>query len=334
MKQTTRRSIVSFMSFIFVFLPILLIPVLVQSRIISLPFGIIAAIPFSLLFVFVILSLNGGSNGRIIRRNIFFIGSGLSYLFIGSVVYILSAKNSLSKLFFIIPIDVVIFAIPVYLIYRINRPATLNREDCSADLSERLHSLVNEPDANEHSVYITKSKINRSFTQTSNGPDWQVLINEDSLTRLNSQQIDAVLLEAYYSRRTGMTKLLLLYGATYVAVAIDLLLLGSILTMLVPAAYVLYPLLIAIIGWALILAMPITISYLLRKLQFSVDSEVIARIPDTESFISAIEKKKSLMNPLRPMSLKQQIRYDTRIGKAFQKRIDRIRKLNTNAGKQ
>ena len=45
-------------------------------------------------------------------------------------------------------------------------------------------------------------------------------------------------------------------------------------------------------------------------------------------FISAIEKKKSLMVPLRPMTQKQQVRYEKRMQHITEKRINRIRKLD------
>jgi hypothetical protein len=50
-------------------------------------------------------------------------------------------------------------------------------------------------------------------------------------------------------------------------------------------------------------------------------------------FISAIEKKKSLMVPLRPMTQKQQVRYEKRMQHITEKRINRIRKFNAVYGK-
>ena len=50
-------------------------------------------------------------------------------------------------------------------------------------------------------------------------------------------------------------------------------------------------------------------------------------------FISAIEKKKSLMVPHRPMTQKQKMRYEKRMQRITGKRINRIRKFNAVNGK-
>ncbi len=333
MRSTTKPIIVSFASFITIYLAIFLIPQLVQSNRITLGEGVALALPFSIGVAFILMKFGREQGLHHIRARIFLVASVFSYTFIGSVVYILSAHGTLNRLLLLIPIDVIILVFPSYLLYRIGKPATLNPENLSHEYTERLHSLLGASDDEHHGVYISRKKIVRSYAETSNGKHWQVLLNEDAIQQLDPYQIDAVLLEAYFSRENGVAKKLILGGAAYVIVSVDLLLIPSILITLISSAYFIYPLIFSVIGFVMIVAIPFFILSLTQFLQSRADRDVISHLSNADSFTSAIQMKSSLMIPLRPMTQKQQMRYARRISRMTEKRIEKIRKFASGTGK-
>ncbi|MCL4307425.1 MAG: hypothetical protein M1592_01075 [Candidatus Thermoplasmatota archaeon] len=333
MKSTTRRVIFSSAPFITIYLAIFLIPQLVQSSRITLGEGVALALPFSIAVAFILLKFGQAQSLHHIRARIFLVASVFSYTFIGSVVYILSAHGTVNRLLLLIPIDVVILAVPSYLLYRIGKPAILNPEDLSHEYTERLHRLLGTSDDEHHGVYISRKRIVRSYAETSNGKDWHVLLNQDAIQQLDPYQIDAVLLDAYYSHKNGVAKKLILGGAAYVIVSVDLLLIPSILVTLISSAYFIYPLIFSVIGFVMIVAIPFFILSLTQFLQSNADRDVIRHLSNADSFTSAIQKKSSLMIPLRPMTQKQQMRYSKRVSRITEKRINKIRKFIAASGK-
>ncbi len=333
MRSTTKPIIVSFASFITIYLAIFLIPQLVQSNRITLGEGVALALPISIAVAFILLKFGRTQSLHHIRARIFLIASVFTYTFIGSVIYILSAHGTLNRLLLLIPIDVVILAFPSYLLYRIGKPAILSPEDLSHEYTERLFRLLGTSDDEHHGVYISRKRIVRSYSETSNGKDWHVLLNEDAIQQLDPYQIDAVLLDAYYSRKNGVAMKLILGGAAYVIVSVDLLLIPSVLITLISSAYFIYPLIFSIIGFVMIVAIPFFILSLTQFLQSRADRDVIRNLQNADSFTSAIQMKSSLMIPLRPMTQKQQMRYAKRISRMSERRIQKIQKFASGTGK-
>jgi hypothetical protein len=118
-----------------------------------------------------------------------------------------------------------------------------------------------------------------------------------------------------------------------VIVSVDLLLIPSILVTLISSAYFIYPLIFSVIGFVMIVAIPFFILSLTQFLQSNADRDVIRHLSNADSFTSAIQKKSSLMIPLRPMTQKQQMRYARRISRMTEKRIEKIRKFASGTGK-
>jgi hypothetical protein len=333
MKSTTKRFTVSILSFLLIYLAIFLIPQLVQYGRITPGEGVVLALPFSLAVAFVMLKFGRSQTIQHIRLRIYLLASVLSFTFIGSAVYILSAHGTVNRLLLFIPIDAVILAVPAYLLYRIGKPAVLNPDDLSHEYTERLHSLIGEDDGGHHDVYISHKKIMRSYAETSNGKEWHVMLKEDAIQQLDTYQIDAVLLEAYYSRKNGVARKLILGGTAYVIIAVDILLISSVLVTLIPSAYFIYIVILSFAGLVMIVTTPFFILSLTSFLQSRADRNVIQHLASADSFMSTIEKKASLMVPLRPMTQKQQMRYARRISRMTEKRINRIKKFTAGSGK-
>ena len=333
MKRNIRQMIVSLVSFILIYMPVFVIPQLVLYGIITVGEGVILALPVSMVISYVLLRFGRGPNIRQINPRIFVLVSLLLFTILGSVVYLFSAHGTLNRLLLFIPIDTVILAVPALLLHRSGKSVTLNPNDFSNEYTERLHSLLDCTDKCNHDVYLSHKAIMRSFAETSNGKEWHVMLKDDAIQRLDSSQIDAVLLEAYYSRKGGVAKKLILAGTAYVIIAVDILLISSFLITLVSQVYFIYLLVLSFAGLMMILTVPFFILKLSSFLQSRADLNVIKHLPGADPFISAIEKKKSLMVPLRPMTQKQQIRYEKRMQHITEKRINRIRKFNAVYGK-
>ena len=333
MKSTSKRFMVSFLSFLLVYLAIFLLPQLVQSGRITPGEGVVLALPFSIAVAYVMLRFGRSQAIQHIRLRIYLMASVLSFTFIGSAVYILSAHGTVNRLLLFIPVDAAILAVPAYLLYRIGKPAVLNPDDFSHEYTERLHSLLGDDDGGHQDVYISHKKIMRSYAETSNGKEWHVMLKEDAIQQLDPYQIDAVLLEAYYSRKNGVARKLILGGTAYAIIAVDLLLISSVLVTLVSSAYFIYVLILSFAGLVMMVTIPFFILSVTSFLQSRADRDVLKHLSNADSFTSAIEKKASLMVPLRPMTQRQQMRYAKRISRMTEKRINRIRKFTAGSGK-
>ncbi len=332
MKRNIRQMIVSLVSFILIYMPVFVIPQLVLSGIITVGDGVILALPISIGISYVLLRFGRGPNVKQINPRIFVLASLLLFTFFGSVVYIFSAQGTLNRLLLFIPIDVVILAVPAYMLHKFGKPVILNMNDFSREYTERLHSLLDCADECNHDVYFSHKAIMRSFAETSNGKEWHVMLKDDAIQRLDSSQIDAVLLEAYYSRKCGVARKLILAGTAYVIIAIDILLISSFLITLVSPVYFIYLIVLSFAGLMMIVTVPFFILTLTSLLQSKADHNVIKHLSSAEPFISAIEKKKSLMVPLRPMTQKQQMRYEKRMQRITERRINKIRKFKAVYG--
>ena len=100
-----------------------------------------------------------------------------------------------------------------------------------------------------------------------------------------------------------------------------------------PAVNFLILLILSFAGVVMIATIPFFILSLTSFLQSRADRNVIQHLASADSFMSTIEKKASLMVPLRPMTQKQQMRYARRISRMTEKRINRIRKFTAGSGK-
>ena len=334
MKFTTRRTIGSLFSFILVFACVIFFPQIILSNTITLLEGMILVLPLSTAAVYINLKIGSTSDRPIMKPQIFIISLVLAYFFLATIVYVLSTRNFFNRLLLIVPLDLVIFGIPAYLIYRTRKPALLNPDDLSPEYTQRLQSFIGGSELGDHQVYISRKKIIRSFAHTSNGTSWKILLNHDATVQLDKNEIDAVILEAYYSRKLGTSTKTLIWAALYIAIAIDLLLVSSVLISTTSSDLSLVGLIISISGVVMILIIPFSIQVIISGLQKEVDRIVLRHIPGPDPFTSAIHKETSLMTPLRPMSLKQQLRYQERINRMFDKRINRIRRLSTDYRKQ
>ena len=330
MKSTTSRSFWLLFSFIIIIACIEFLPQLILSNTITILEGMIIVLPISISVVYINMKVRPSSAGLVIKPKIIIISTALLYFFLATIVYILSSSNFFNRLLLLVPLDIAIFGLPAYLIYRSRRPAQLNPDDFSYEYTRRLQTLIGESELGDHEVYISRKKAIRSFARTSDGTSWKVLLNNDAAEQLDKDEKDAVILEAYYSRKLGTSTKILLWVALYIAIAFDFLLGSSILISDTSPDLSLASLIISISGVVMVVLAPLFIQVISSGLQKEVDINVLRHLPSPDPFTSAIHKKISMMTPLRPLSLKQQLRYENRINRMFDKRINRIRRLSAD----
>lgn len=233
----------------------------------------------------------------------------------------------------LLTVDAAIVAIPADLLFKIGKPAELNPDDFSKVYTERLHTLLGDSQDNTHNVYISRKPINRPFAETSNGTDWHVLLKEDAIRKLEQAQIDAVLLDAYFSRKMGVAKKTLVMGSAYVIISVDLIIVSFILINLVSSPGSVLLLIGTLAGVLMIASAPFFISSFTQFLQSRADRFMVKDLANYESFTKALRKKSSIMAPLRPMSWKQQMKYEMRRNRIIERRISRIMKIGAESGK-
>ncbi len=116
----------------------------------------------------------------------FLIGS-ISLLFVESIMIIITIHSWLTLLFLII-IDAIILLFPLYL----NKSRNIG--EYNEELTERIRALTSDSDT---SVYLKNhGSLLRRFSGFSKN---RIILFKDSMSELNPEEIDALLLESYYS---------------------------------------------------------------------------------------------------------------------------------------
>ena len=316
---------ISMIFFILVFLSVFLVPQLVQSSLITVGEAVVLAILISFLISFVLLRFGRDPAKSRPGIKIFLLAGLVIYAVMGPIIYIMTSDNTIGRLILFIPIDMVIFITPILLFVKERKKEIpLSQYEYSETYTKRLIDLVSPSEAEGHEVYISDKPLGRSFAQVSDGKNWKVFLKRESISQLDPNQIDAILLEVFFSRRKGMVLKLVTFISIYVAVLLDVLLLGFILGTLLPSAYDIYILILMAAAVVLIVVSPLVFRMHLSSLQGRIDREVLKHLVHSEYFVSTIEKKAKLMVPLRPMTQKQQLRYYRRIDRITEKRIRRI----------
>ena len=112
--------------------------------------------------------------------------------------------HSIESIALLVPIDLVLLSLPLYVTFRGTRgtKGIRNGDEYSNELSERLANLTGD---SSHKVYIRKG-IAPSMGGTTDGTDWNMIIFNSSLERLNDEEINMLMLEKYYMKEGGGSK--------------------------------------------------------------------------------------------------------------------------------
>ncbi len=324
MKIRFRNSLVRIVTFVIIFLMVFVLPLLVESYRINIIDAVILAIPLSFLISFIFAHFGVGPKLRNSKNKIFLVASLLTYAVIGSMVYILSSKATVIRLILLVPIDVALFIIPLYIFYKSKSETPLDNFEYSQNYTDRLLRLIPSKEVKNHEVYLTDKPIKMSYVETSNGENWKILLKRESILQLNPEELDGVLLESFFARKRGNAMKLVRFIAAYIAVLMDVLLFGSILITIVSPSYDIY--IVTMMGASVILiaALPFIVLEFSSFLQSKVDKQVLYNLSRSDSFVSTIRRKSELMIPLRPMTPKQFDRFTKRKERMIEKRIKRI----------
>ena len=321
MKETTMRKILGLMVFITTIIAINIIPQLILSGKLSMLAGLLVCLPVAI-FLSAVIAF-GARNTISVRTKskIFAICTLLLYVFIASVIYIISSRNTSTELFLIIPVDLVIFAFPLYLYFRTMRPASLSGLESSEEYTRKLNALLNIQGINSHTVYISNRPIGRRYVDTSNGKDWKILLKKEAISELSPEETEAAILEAYFARSANVSLKIIFAAAGIIAALVDVLLIMNILAKIVPASDQLAVLIVMAADVVAIPASLLSLSPMLARFQAGVDKKVVKCLASPVPLKSIVIKTSKLMVPLRPLTEKQRVRYFKRVDKMMARRL-------------
>ena len=226
--------------------------------------------------------------------------------------------HSIISIALLIPIDLVLLSLPLYVTFRGTR-GIREGDEYSSELSERLATLTGNA---SHKVYI-RTGTAPSMAGTTDGSDWSMIIYNSTLERLNDEELEMLMLEKYYSKEVGHAKSIIYFAfGTFVFLA-DLILATYIIGMNLPPAYEEY----ILPTQAVILVMIFALPFLIKRKSVShyreIDKKILSVNGNRMALISLIEKENDF-DPPATMTQYQYYRYKDRQKKNAESRIKNI----------
>ncbi len=286
----------------------------------EMSFVSLAIIPLALTAVSTVILYSGmrklvkDSRKRIKSTLVFSI---FTFILFESIMAILTL-HSIESTLLMIPADLVLLSIPLYITFKRSK-GFREGDEYSSELSERLAELTGD---GSHKVYI-RSGMGPAMGTATDGKEWNIIILNDAFSRLNDDEIEMLMLEKYYDKIEGRSKILVYLSFGLFVLFIDLILGIYVLSMVLPAAYGVYfiPALAAVVIMGLIFPFFIVRSSVssFRK----IDEKILSVSGNRMALISLIEKE-SDREPVGAMTQYQYYRYKDRQKKNAQRRIRNI----------
>ena len=226
--------------------------------------------------------------------------------------------HSIESIALLVPIDLVLLSLPLYVTFR-RTGGIRDGDEYSNELSERLANLTGD---SSHKVYIRKG-IAPSMGGTTDGSDWNMIIFNSSLGRLNDEEIDMLMLEKYYMKEGGGSKNIVYFSFGIFVFLADLILATFIIGMNLPPAYEAYIIPSQIIIFIVILSLPFIISRKFISTYREVDRKILSINGNRMALISLIEKEHDY-DPPATMTQYQYNRYKERQRRNAERRIKNI----------
>ena len=226
--------------------------------------------------------------------------------------------HSIESIALLVPIDLVLLSLPLYVTFR-RTGGIRDGDEYSNELSERLANLTGD---SSHKVYIRKG-IAPSMGGTTDGSDWNMIIFNSGLERLNDEEIDMLMLEKYYMKEGGGSKNIVYFSFGIFVFLADLILATFILGMNLPPAYEAYIIASQIVILIMILILPFIISRKFISTYREVDRKILSINGNRMALISLIEKEHDY-DPPATMTQYQYNRYKERQRRNAERRIKNI----------
>jgi hypothetical protein len=228
--------------------------------------------------------------------------------------------HSIESIAMLVPIDLVLLSLPLYVTFR-GTKGIKEGDEYSSELSERLATLTGNA---SHKVYI-RIGTTPSMGGTTDGSDWSMIIFNSSLERLNDEEIDMLMLEKYYMKEGGGSKNIVYFSFGIFVFLADLILASFILGMNLPPAYEAYIIPSQIVILIMILILPFIISRKFISTYRDVDRKILSINGNRMALISLIEKENDYDPPATAtMTRYQYNRYKERRRRNAEKRIKNI----------
>jgi hypothetical protein len=226
--------------------------------------------------------------------------------------------HSIASIALLVPIDLVLLSLPLYVTFR-RTSGIRDGDEYSNELSERLANLTGD---RSHKVYIRRG-ISPSMGGTTDGSDWNMIIFNSGLERLNDEEMDMLMLEKYYMKEGGSAKNIVYFSFGAFVFLADLILATFIAEMNLPPAYEAYIIPSQIVIFIIILILPFIISGKLTSSYREVDRKILSINGNRMALISLIEKEHDY-DPPATMTQYQYNRYRERQRKSAERRIKNI----------
>ncbi len=247
--------------------------------------------------------------------------TGIVFLFaliLFESVMALITIHSIESIALLVPIDLVLLSLPLYVTFR-RTSGIRDGDEYNNELSERLANLTGD---SSHKVYIRRG-ITPSMGGTTDGSDWNIIIFNSSLERLNDEEIDMLMLEKYYMKEGGGSKNIVYFSFGIFVFLADLILATFIIGMNLPPAYEAYIIPSQIIIFIVILSLPFIISRKFISTYREVDRKILSINGNRMALISLIEKEHDY-DPPATMTQYQYNRYKERQRRNAERRIKNI----------
>lgn len=315
-----------------VIIPLLILPQLVYQGILSLAesFLIVESIIFILTFLLVRRIPSQGKKALKLKTG------GLIFTMVSvivlSLVYLTSVKTPPNWFLILIPVDVVILSVPVYLYYVNRKPPILSGVVISEEHTSVLREMFPESRELGHEVYLMNRRNIRNYATTTNGRNWKINLTSDAPAELSDGEIRMLLAETYINKKKGFVLKLVALGAALVALYIDLLIALPVLKDIYPSLSTML-LGVVIATFVLLFSLPFYVYALFLRSTIKTDRTVAERFGNSEDLKRVIRKVAELRLPPSTLSEGQLRRYTRRREKHMARRIDAIERVsNKGAG--
>ncbi|WMT50800.1 MAG: hypothetical protein RE471_07420 [Ferroplasma sp.] len=226
--------------------------------------------------------------------------------------------HSIASIALLVPIDLVLLSLPLYITFRSSR-GIRDGDEYSNELSERLASLTGN---SNHKVYI-RNAAGPALGTATDGNDWSILIFSSAFSRLNDEEIEMLMLEKYYNKELGRSwnMLYAIFGAFVILT--DLVLATYILGMNLPPADEAYIIPSQIVIFIAIFSLPFIIMRKSISSYRDIDRKILSVNGNRMALISLIEKENDY-DPPGTMTKYQYNRFKERQRQNAERRIRNI----------
>lgn len=314
----------------FLFLiPVIALPQLIRNGTLTLAEGFLIVELIILLLSYLLVRTLPGKG----RAGLKVKAGAAVFTFVSAIViplmYLTTVKTPPNWFLILIPINVVILAVPAYLYYVNGKAPNLSGAVLNDNYTSMLHEMFPESRETGHEVYMSSRLNMRNFASTTNGKDWKITLTSDAPGELTEGEIRMLLAETYTSRKKNVALRLVALAAFLVAIYIDLLIAMPVLKGMYPPLSMEF-LAVVIASFALLLSLPFYIFALFSRSTIKIDRSIARKFGNPADLKGLIRKTSEIRVPPSSLSSSQLDRYNRRKERTLSRRFEAIENAGTN----